>query len=215
MQLQTWLFYLAAVAVLVATPGPTVLNCVTNAVNFGVRRALFGAFGSLTAVCLVMTVSAFGLGAVLATSERIFLTIKWCGAAYLIYIGIKTFRSHQSNFEVENENTQVKSTSPRLLLRLYLNGFLVGASNPKALLFFTALFPQFLNPQAPQVPQFLILGLTFICCELAGLTFYSSFAVRAAPWLRAQGRARVFNRVSGCVFIGAGALLASIKHSPK
>lgn len=211
MQLQTWFFYLAAVVALVATPGPTVLNCITNAVNFGVRRALIGAFGSLTALCLVMTVSAFGLGAVLATSEKVFLTIKWFGAIYLIYVGVKTFRSQQANFVVDGEANPVPIQASRL--RLYLNGFLVGASNPKALLFFTALFPQFLNPLAPQLPQFLILVLTFICCELTGLTLYSGCAVRAAPWLRAQGRARVFNRISGSVFIGAGALLATVKHS--
>ncbi|MBC7489246.1 MAG: LysE family translocator [Glaciimonas sp.] len=186
MQLQTWLFYLAAVLALVVTPSPTVLSCVTSAVNFGMRRALMEVFGSLTAVCLVMTVSAFGLGATLTTSEQVFLIMKWYGAAYLICVGIRAFRSHRTNFDVDIENKQLQTRSPQLLLmRLYLNGFLVGASNPKAILFFNALFPQFLNPNVPQVPQFLILGLTFICCELAGLTFYSSFAVRAAPWLRA------------------------------
>ncbi|KAF3998935.1 LysE family translocator [Glaciimonas immobilis] len=215
MQLQTWLFYLAAVAVLVATPGPTVLSAVTNAVNHGVRRALIGACGSLTAVCLIMTVSAFGIGAVLTSSEKIFLTIKWCGAAYLIYIGIKAFCSGQTSFDVDTGIAQAKPAASHVLLRLYLNGFLVGASNPKALIFFTALFPQFLDPQAPQIPQFLILGITFICCELIGLTFYSSFAVKAAPWLRMQGRARLFNRISGSVFVGAGVALATVKHSTK
>ncbi|GAA4019912.1 LysE family translocator [Actimicrobium antarcticum] len=210
MTIQAWLLYFAAVCVLVATPGPAVLMCVTNAVQFGVRRALISALGSLTAVCIVMTISAVGLGAALATSESVFTAIKWFGVVYLIWLGLKTFRSRQSSFEFTTGTGQPATKSS---LGLYLQGFLVGASNPKALLFFTAFFPQFLNPDLPRLPQFLILGATFVCCELFGLMTYAHCAARIAPWLRAPGRARRFNRVTGAAFIGAGALLATVNRS--
>jgi len=208
MPLHTWLLYAAAVFVLTVTPGPSVLMCVTQGVNHGARRAMFAALGSVTAVVGIMACSAVGLGAALAASEQAFTLIKWLGAAYLLYVGISTLRSGASSFELPVEGGAASSRRG-----LYLKGLLVGASNPKALLFFTAFFPQFLNPALPQLPQFVVLGLTFVCFELFWLMFYASFAARIAPWLRAKGRARVFNRVSGALFIGAGALLASVKRA--
>lgn len=209
MSLQTFFLYLAAVFVLTVTPGPSVLMCVTNGIHHGTRRAFASALGSVTAVCLIMVVSAAGLGAILAVSEKVFLVLKWCGVAYLAYIGIRTFFSQQNSFAAEDA-AEGRSKSRR---SLYLQGFLVGGSNPKALLFFTAFFPQFINPQAAQLPQFLLLGATFVCFELFWLTFYAHFASRIAPWLRTPGRARMFNRLSGTVFLGASAVLASVRRA--
>ena len=210
MTLQTFFLYLAAVFVLTVTPGPSVLMCITNGIHHGVRRAFAGALGSVTAVCLIMVVSAAGLGAILAVSEKVFLILKWCGVAYLAYIGVRTFFSTQSTIGVDDGQAPATTTSRA---SLYWQGFLVGGSNPKALLFFTAFFPQFINPQAAQLPQFLVLGATFVCFELFWLTFYAHFAARVAPWLRTPGRARMFNRLSGATFIGAGALLATVRRS--
>ncbi|MES2105001.1 MAG: LysE family translocator [Pseudomonadota bacterium] len=210
MDFKLWLLYVAAVFVLTVTPGPSVLLCITNGIHFGARRTFASAVGSITAVCMIMLVSAAGLGAVLAASEKIFVVIKWVGAAYLIYIGVKTFFSTQSSIAVDSP---AASAPPKSLPALYLQGFLVGASNPKALLFFSAFFPQFLNPDLPQLPQFMVLGATFVCFECFWLMFYASFAARIAPWLQTAGRARMFNRVSGITFIGAGALLASVKRN--
>lgn len=210
MALQMWLLYVAAVFVLTVTPGPSVLMCVTNGIHYGARRTAAAASGSISAVCLIMLVSALGLGAVLATSEKIFQAIKWLGAAYLIYIGVKTFFSKQASIKVDAAGA---NGAPRKSYgALYLQGFLVGASNPKALLFFSAFFPQFMNPELPRLPQFLILGATFVCFEAFWLMFYASFAARVAPWLQQSGRATWFNRVSGATFVGAGALLASVKR---
>lgn len=210
MDLKLWLLYVAAVFVLTVTPGPSVLLCVTNGIHFGARRTFASALGSITAVCIIMLVSAAGLGAVLAASEKIFAVIKWVGAAYLVYLGIKTFFSEQSSISVRQSGL---SGSPKSLPALYLQGFLVGASNPKALLFFSAFFPQFLKPELPQLPQFMVLGATFVCFECFWLMFYANFAARVAPWLQTAGRARMFNRVSGLTFVGAGALLASVRRN--
>lgn len=213
MTLQTFLLYLAAVFVLTVTPGPSVLMCITNGIHHGVRRAFAGALGSVTAVCLIMVVSAAGLGAILAVSEKVFLMLKWCGVAYLAYIGVRTFFSTQNTIAAENVDDPQALQLQKSRASLYWQGFLVGGSNPKALLFFTAFFPQFINPHAAQLPQFLVLGATFVCFELFWLTFYAHFAARVAPWLRTPGRARMFNRLSGATFIGAGALLATVKRS--
>jgi threonine/homoserine/homoserine lactone efflux protein len=209
MTLQTWLLYVAAVAVLTVTPGPAVLMSVSSGMRHGVRRTFVSVLGNITALCIIMTVSAIGLGATLAASEKFFQAIKWLGVAYLIYVGIKTFRSQQSTFDVADESASVKRIG---LLRLYANGFLIGASNPKALLFFTAFFPQFINPAAPQVPQFLALVATFVVFEMSCLMLYANFASRAAPWLRKPGRATMFNRLCGATFVGAGALLSTVKR---
>src|SRR5450830_1521583 len=213
MTLQTFLLYLAAVFVLTVTPGPSVLMCITNGIHHGARRAFSGALDSVTAVCLIMIVSAAGLGAILAVSEKLFLVLKWCGVAYLAYIGVRTFFSTQNIVETEGAEDQPRTRTLASFSGLYWQGFLVGGSNPKALLFFTAFFPQFINPHAAQLPQFLVLGATFVCFELFWLTFYAHFAARVAPWLRTPGRAKMFNRLSGATFIGAGALLATVKRS--
>jgi threonine/homoserine/homoserine lactone efflux protein len=213
MPLDTWLIYAAAVLVLTITPGPAVLMCVTSGVNVGARRTLFAALGSVTAVLAIMACSAVGVGAVLAASETLFNAIKWCGVAYLIYIGVSTLRSSASSFELPGAQADAASQASRLAL--YTKGLLVGASNPKALLFFTAFFPQFINPAQPQLPQFLVLGGTFVCFELLSLMGYASFAARLAPWLRVRGRAKVFNRLSGGMFIAAGVLLATVKRVGK
>jgi threonine/homoserine/homoserine lactone efflux protein len=209
MTLQTWLLYVAAVGLLTITPGPAVLMSVSSGLRHGVRRTFVSVLGNITALCIIMTVSAIGLGATLATSEKIFQAIKWFGVAYLIYIGIKTFRSQQSNFDVVVESESANKIG---LLRLYANGFLIGASNPKALLFFTAFFPQFINPAVPQLPQFLALVATFIAFEMSCLMLYANSAARIAPWLRKPGRATMFNRLCGATFVGAGALLSTVKR---
>jgi threonine/homoserine/homoserine lactone efflux protein len=210
MSLETWLLYAAAVFVLTVTPGPSVLMCVTNGVNFGARRTFFSAIGSVTAVVGIMACSAVGIGALLAASSTLFHVIKWFGVAYLIYIGITTLRSTASSFELPSAGNRSASR-----LSLYVKGFLVGASNPKALLFFTAFFPQFIDPAAAQLPQFAVLGGTFVCFELFWLMFYATFAARLGPWLRVKGRAKVFNRLSGLTFMGAGALLATVERASK
>lgn len=210
MTLTTYLLYLAAVAVLVLSPGPTMLMCMTNAVKHGAGKAMASAGGSVTAVLGVMVLSSLGLGALLAASEVAFTVFKAVGAAYLIYLGVQTFRSPVNSFEVVADNTS--PGTQRSAAQLYGQGLLVGASNPKALLFFSAFFPQFLNPEAPFVPQFVILAATFVACEFSVLSLASVFTARIAPWLRVSGRARWFNRVSGGLFTGMGALLLTLRR---
>jgi threonine/homoserine/homoserine lactone efflux protein len=207
MTLSTWLLYVAAVLVLTVTPGPSVLMCVSTSVNLGARKALIASLGSTTAIVGIMALSALGLGAALAASDILFTALKWLGAAYLAYLGIASIISSASEISVSGA---VESSTRR---RLFAQGFLVGASNPKALLFFGALFPQFIIPSAPHVPQFLLLGITFIFFELLWLSIYALSASRAKCWLQQPRRAKLFNRITGVVFLVAAGLLAGSKRA--
>lgn len=207
MLLSTWLLYVAAVFVLTVTPGPSVLMCVSTAVNLGPRKALITSLGSTSAIVGLMTLSALGLGALLAASETLFTALKWAGAAYLAYLGVRALLAPASDIQVAGGAVAGGR-------RLFAQGFLVGLSNPKALLFFGALFPQFLHPAAPQLPQFLVLGATFVFFELGWLTVYALSAARAQRWLQQPRRARQFNRLTGAVFLLAAGLLATSKRQP-
>jgi threonine/homoserine/homoserine lactone efflux protein len=155
-----------------------------------------------------MLLSMLGLGTVLASSEVLFTALKWLGAGYLAYLGVSSLLSKESNLAVPNSSLPAAGSRA-----LFARGMLVGASNPKAMLFFGALFPQFIEPSAPQVSQFLILGVTFIFFELFWLTIYAITAARARHWLQEPRRAKLFNRVTGAVFLIAAGLLATTKRN--
>lgn len=206
MALSTYLLYVLAVALLIVTPGPTMLMCMTNSINHGPRRAMTSVAGSVTAVMGVMLLSAMGLGALLAASETAFTAAKVAGAAYLIWLGIRTFRSDTILHADEGP--------PRTTRRsFYLQGLMVGASNPKSVLFFAAFFPQFLEPAAPFAPQFALLALTFVLLEFIVLTPCALGVARLMPILRSSTLVRWINRVCGGLFTLMGGLLLLTRRS--
>lgn len=150
-----------------------------------------------------MTLSALGLGALLAASELAFALVKVIGAFYLIWLGIKTFRSNAEAVDLKTTATD----SGRRLRSHYARGFLVGSSNPKAILFFTAFFPQFLNPVEPLIPQYSILAITFVAFEFSMLAMCACGVSAIAPVLRSQWHMRWINRVTGGLFATMGGLL--------
>lgn len=177
------------------------------------RKALIASLGSTTAIVCMMALPVFGLGTALAASETLFTAIKWLGAAYLAYLGIMALLSSITDIVVSASEPEPEPLEASTGRRLFGQGFLVGASNPQALLFFGALFPQFIIPGAPQIPQFLLLGATFIFFELAWLTIYALSASKAKRWLQQPRRAKLFNRATGIVFLLAAAALACSKQS--
>lgn len=209
MTLTTWLLYVAAVLVLTMTPGPSVLLAVSTSVQHGPRRALVAALGSTSAIAGIMVLSMLGLGTVLAASEGLFSVLKWAGAAYLAYLGVAALLARDAAITVPDAAPGgVRARA------LFGRGLLVGASNPKALLFFGALFPQFINPAAPQGPQFVVLGFTFVFFELFWLSVYAATAAAARQWLQQPRRATLFNRLTGVVFLAAAAALAATRRQP-
>ncbi|KNH12345.1 MULTISPECIES: LysE family translocator [Vibrio] len=213
MSFDTWIYYLLAVLILTASPGPSSLLCMTKGVQSGFKLSIFTALGSLTAITGILTLSFTGLGVIIASSELVFNIIKWTGAAYLIYLGWKSLRSSQQDYDkLSNQKADYQSVKESAA-KHYVSGFIVGASNPKAILFFTALFPQFIDPSIALLPQFAVFALTFAVMELSWLLVYAYLGAKSSNWLFAKGRAKVFNRVTGGVFIGAGALLSTTSRA--
>ncbi|MBE3784355.1 LysE family translocator [Vibrio parahaemolyticus] len=208
MQLDTWIYYTLAILVLTASPGPSSLLCLSKGVSSGFRLALTTALGSLSAITIILTLSFTGLGVVIASSELVFNIIKWCGAAYLIWLGIQAFRSKQNDFS-KSDSAQVSTSH----VSAYTSGFIVGSSNPKAIIFFTALFPQFIDPTDSLLTQYAIFAGTFVVFELSWLTFYALLGVKTSNWLFEAGRAKLFNRLTGGVFISAGVMLSTANRS--
>ena len=208
MPLSTWLVYVAAVLVLTVAPGPSALMCVPTSVNLVTRKALAVALGSTTATVGIRVLSSLGLGAARAASETLFAALKWLGVASLAYLGLSALLSPAQEKAVAGRG----ASQGMFQRRLWTQGFRIGASYPKALLFFGALFPRFITPKAPRLSQVLVLGATFVFVELLWLTAYRLLAQRAKGWLRRLGRAKLFNRSTGWVFPVAAGVLAGNKR---
>jgi threonine/homoserine/homoserine lactone efflux protein len=208
MLLETYLVYLAAVAVFFATPPDTSqLLIISNSIRHGLRKSVYTIAGDLSANCLQMTGAAFGLAAIIATSATAFIWIKWLGVIYLVWIGIQLLRSKEHSAEV----------SPAMSgesLRLFRQGFVTSMANPFAVVFFGALFPQFIDPSTPIVPQLLILGVTYIVIDGAILLIWGWLGVRASSALKRFSFGLV-NKVCGALMIAAAVLLASKDFQPE
>ncbi|OJI93537.1 threonine/homoserine/homoserine lactone efflux protein [Planktotalea frisia] len=202
MAFETYLIYLAAVAVFFATPPDTSqLLIISNSVRYGLRKSAYTIAGDLSANCLQMTGAAFGLAAIIATSATAFSVIKWLGVAYLIYIGIQLFRSRDDVNDVDaNQSGQA--------FRLYRQGFVTSMANPFAVVFFGALFPQFIDPALAILPQLLILGVTYLIVDGAILLLWGWLGVRAASALKRHSFGLI-NKICGALMIAAAALLGS------
>jgi homoserine/homoserine lactone efflux protein len=207
MSLELWIVYVAAAVGLSLTPGPNGLLALTHGARFGAARAAFTALGGVTGFLLLIAASLAGLGALLAASERAFTVAKWIGAAYLVWLGLRLWRAPPPSLEAARE---AADHADRRRSRLFAQGFLVAVSNPKALIFFAAFLPQFMVPGMPYWTQLAVLGGTFVVVEFLYELMIAGAAQRLAPWLARHGR--WFNRVTGCTFVGIGALLATTRR---
>jgi threonine/homoserine/homoserine lactone efflux protein len=194
-----WLAFVAASAVLVAIPGPTVLLVVSYALGHGRKYAAATAAGVALGDFTAMTGSMLGLGALLAASAAVFTVLKWIGAAYLIYLGIKLWRAPVG----EVAEAATKETRPH---RVLLHAFAVTALNPKGIIFFIAFVPQFLDAARPIVPQMAILEATFVAIATLNAGLYAAMAAAARQTIRKPRVQRAVNRTGGSLLIGAGLL---------
>jgi len=153
----------------------------------------------------MMSLSAAGLGALLHAFPAVFDVLRWTGAAYLAYLGVQTWRSPIHAEDKEAPSAMERQATPGTL---YRRGLLVSASNPKAILFAAAFLPQFIRPERPQLPQFAILLLTFAVIEIGWYIVYAGSGRRLAALLRRASVARVFNRVTGGIFVAFAAFMA-------
>jgi threonine/homoserine/homoserine lactone efflux protein len=204
MTLATWLAFLIASGVLVLIPGPTVLLVVSYALGQGLRAALPIAIGVALGDFTAMTLSMLGLGALLAASGTVFTLLKWMGAAYLIWLGVKLWRAG-GTFDATPRRDAIPP------LRMLTHAFLVTALNPKSLTFFVAFLPQFIDRNADFVTQMLIFEASFLVLAFANALGYALVASRARVLMRNPRAVALANRVGGSLLIGAGIAAVSLR----
>ncbi len=202
--------YIGTVVVLALTPGPSTMLGSAHGMRYGARGTLPTIAGDLSANTLQMLAAAIGLGAVITNSATAFTAIKWAGVGYLAWMGINHLRHAKDKLE-QQHNNGIRSPWSR-----YAQGFVTSASNPKAIVFFAALFPQFIDPTAAVMPvamQFVVLGVVFLIIDGLSVFLYGATAGQLAGWLSRKGRVAAQRRITGVALLGAAGLL-SLKGAP-
>jgi threonine/homoserine/homoserine lactone efflux protein len=206
MTLEIWLAFVATSAVLLVIPGPTILLVVSYALGQGWRTALPMAIGVALGDFTAMTLSLLGLGALLAASATIFTILKWVGAAYLVWLGIKLWRAGGA-LDATPRTDAVSS------LKMLGHAWLVTALNPKGLVFFVAFLPQFIDPKLPLLPQVGMLAATFLVMAFTNVIAYALVASRARTMARSARTLGIINKAGGSLLIGAGIATVTLRAS--
>lgn len=194
-----YLLFFTICVVATFTPGPAVLLTVKNSAVYGVERAVSGILGNIAAMITMAGLSATGLGVLLLVSESLFLFIKMVGGIYLVFLGIKTWRANKRTFK--NYEPQASANNRKMLFR---EAYLVGVTNPKAIVFYSALFPQFIEVEHSIIPQFILLTLTFTSSSFLALLTYALVTKKPKFCLIKEKVRATFNKVTGGIFIGFG-----------
>jgi threonine/homoserine/homoserine lactone efflux protein len=204
----TWWLFVGAVFLVSGTPGPNMLHVLSRSVEMGARRSVVAMAGCLSAILLLMAASAAGLTTLLLALPGSFEVLRWAGIGYLVFLGIKAWRS-----PVSAASDDAGPLPPALSTwAVYRGGFAIAISNPKAILFAAAFLPQFIDPALPKAPQFAILVATFTVVETAWYCTYALGGRSLARHLSRPAVKRAFNRFTGVVFVGFG--LALLKAKP-
>lgn len=208
MSLHTWWLFFGMTFVVSATPGPNMLLVMSSSARFGVRAAVATMAGCMSSLLAMMTISAAGLGALLHTFPAVFDVLRLAGALYLAYLGVVCWRAPVQDASQESEIAPVAQESG---WTLYRRGAMVAASNPKAMLFAAAFFPQFIHADRSPLLQFAILLATFTVIEVSWYFVYAVSGHKLSTYLQRASVMRLFNRVTGGAFIGFAALMAAVR----
>ncbi len=200
MTLNLWLAFVLAAILIAVSPGPGAALSMSAGLRHGQFGALPAIFGLQAALLIQLAIVGMGLGAVLAASATAFAVVKFAGAAYLVWLGVQKWRRAGSDDVAQGK---------ALRSGLFRQGLLVNLTNPKAIVFMAALTPQFIDPNRPQLPQFLIIALTMCVTDTIVMSGYALLASRLGAWLHDAHARRAQDRFFGGLFIGAGALLAT------
>jgi homoserine/homoserine lactone efflux protein len=208
MPLSTWLGFFVASWLISLSPGAGAISCMAAGMRYGYVRGLWNIAGLQIGVLFVLGIVAVGLGAVLAASTVAFTTIKWLGVAYLVWLGVQQWRAPAR--PLAGASTERQGGSRRDLV---LKGFLVNATNPKAIVFMLAVLPQFIDPAKPQLPQYAACAATLAFTDVVVMSAYTGLASRVLAALREPHHVRIVNRTFGALFVAAGALLATFRRA--
>jgi len=207
MDLHSWYMFTILSFLTIISPGPAILLAINNGLMENIKSVLISSFANILGLFCLSSISILGLGAILQASSTLFLIMKVLGASYLIYMGIKQFRNLENIFN-SNASIKVEKNS----WKVFRKGFLVSVTNPKPIIFFTAIFPIFLNPSISLVPQFFIMTFTFMFLSFASLMSFAHFAKSFKFWFSSKKRVRLFNHISGSIFIMLGFGLLRVKN---
>lgn len=207
MSLEMWMTYILATTLILIIPGPTIILVISQAVTNGRKSVAPLVAGVILGDFTAMTLSILGLGAIMAASAALFTLFKWIGAVYLLYLGIRLWRTNPKSSSIQHENT---AASP---LSLFKSSFIVTALNPKGIAFFVAFLPQFISPHSPALSQILILGGTFLFLALVNAALYAIFASQLRETIKRTSVRKWFNRCGGSALIGAGIFTAGLQRS--
>lgn len=199
MTLHTWLIYLLAAVGLSLSPGPNSLLALTHGALHGRRKALFTIGGGAFGFVVIVALSMFGIGALLQGSLVWLTVLKWVGGAYLVWLGVQVWRAPPVGVELHLAGAARSGSS------LFTQGALSALTNPKAILFFAAFLPQFIDPARSLFTQFVIMAGTFAVVEIGLELTIASMAQRIRVWLQRVGRR--FNQACGAVFVAIGVVL--------
>ncbi len=204
MSLETWAAFAAASAILLVIPGPTILLVVSYALGQGLRTALPMAFGVALGDFTAMTLSMLGIGALLLASAAVFTALKWLGAAYLIYLGVKLFRAGGT---LDAKPRTDRSSAAKM----FAHAWLVTALNPKSITFFVAFLPQFLDHSGSLLSQMAVFEATFLVLAFANALGYALAASRARNVVRNPRAVGLFNKTGGTLLVGAGIATLAVR----
>ena len=199
MSLHTWFLFLAASIGLSLSPGPNGLLALTHGALHGRRKAMWTVMGGALGFVLVIALSMFGIGALLQSSQRWLTVLKWLGGGYLVWLGVQVWRAPPIGL------ASGAAAAPRSGASMFFQGLLSAATNPKALLFFVAFLPQFIDPARSLLLQFAVMAATFAATEIATEMLLAGMAHRIRPWLARVGKR--FNQACGGIFVALGAAL--------
>lgn len=203
----TWLLFAATEAAMSLAPGPAVMLVVACGVTHGWRRSLFATLGILCANAIYFTLSATGVGSVIAASHDLFVVVRWIGAAYLVYLGLMAIFGKPSPLTISN-----LAGRPSGGAAIFRSAVLLQLANPKSLLTFVAILPQFIDPAAPIGMQMLILAATSMVPEFFILLGYGMLASRASAWATQPRYARITDRVAGSLVLVAGVMVVAVNR---
>lgn len=203
MSIDQYLLFITITSVFLLSPGPSVMLSINNGVKYGARSASIAVCGNVVAFQILIVLSALGLGAALAASSELFNFLKILGALYLVYLGVKIWFSAARAI---TSNCSLNSEQPRPF-SLFMQAFLVTSSNPKALVYVSALLPQFINIEQALAPQVIALALTSAVVQFIIFMLYAVLASKTRFWFENLKQQQVFNKLSGLTFVGFGIAL--------
>lgn len=207
---QVWLTFLGAAIAISVSPGAGAVQSMATGMTHGLRRGYWSILGLEIGLMLQLALVAAGLGAVVTSSVIAFTVIKWIGVAYLAYLAIKQWRTATTDLRDTVGKVGKESAGGRLALTV--RGFLVNATNPKGLVFFLAVLPQFVVPSAPLLPQYLAIGATMIIVDIVVMGLYTGLAVRLVDWLHTPRQQTILNRVFSGLFATAAVVLSFVRR---